>query len=214
MEPAKKKAICYIDGFNLYFGLKSANLKRYYWLNLEKLCSKIVEPQPDEELVHIKYFTAKVKQPLDKAQRQDLFLQALQTLSTLEIIYGRYSSYKKDCPHKIRCHSCSYFLYDTEEKKTDVEISVNMVCDAFKNAYDVAYMISGDSDLSPAAREIKALFPEKKIIVCFPPNRKSKELVRLCDGKRKIIDYLSGCEFPDIMQNRIGVTINKPSSWV
>ncbi len=26
----------YIDGFNLYFGMKNRRWKRYYWLNVEK----------------------------------------------------------------------------------------------------------------------------------------------------------------------------------
>jgi len=31
------RVITYIDGFNLYFGLKSKDWQRYYWLNLQLL---------------------------------------------------------------------------------------------------------------------------------------------------------------------------------
>ena len=34
---AVERVIAYIDGFNLYFGLKSKGWKRYYWRDLERL---------------------------------------------------------------------------------------------------------------------------------------------------------------------------------
>ena len=38
-----ERVIVYIDGFNLYFGLKSKGWKRYYWLNLQKLAIKLLK---------------------------------------------------------------------------------------------------------------------------------------------------------------------------
>jgi uncharacterized LabA/DUF88 family protein len=202
-----KKAIFYIDGFNLYFGLKQSNLRKYYWLNLEKLCEKIIAPYVDQRLVKIKYFTAKIKNPPDKAQRQDLFIQAIETSCTVEIFYGRYSS-------NLRyCSNCNYAYYYNEEKKTDVEIAANMLGDAHKDLFDIAYLISGDSDLTPVIREIKALSPQKLVIVSFPPHRVSHELMSISDGNKKIKKYLSDCEFPDQINNRIGVVIQRPSQW-
>ena len=32
-----QRVITYIDGFNLYFGLKSAGWNRFYWLNLQTM---------------------------------------------------------------------------------------------------------------------------------------------------------------------------------
>jgi hypothetical protein len=34
----------YVDGFNLYYGLKSKGWKRYYWLNLQKLGENLRKP--------------------------------------------------------------------------------------------------------------------------------------------------------------------------
>ncbi|RPH91946.1 MAG: NYN domain-containing protein [Calditrichaeota bacterium] len=39
-----QRVIAYIDGFNLYFGLKSKGWKRYYWLNLQKLVENLLKP--------------------------------------------------------------------------------------------------------------------------------------------------------------------------
>jgi len=36
MNSSCKKVICYIDGFNLYHGLKHKNWKKFYWLDTVK----------------------------------------------------------------------------------------------------------------------------------------------------------------------------------
>ncbi|MBP7766428.1 MAG: hypothetical protein KA113_14680, partial [Syntrophaceae bacterium] len=40
----KERVIAYIDGFNLYFGLKSKGWRRYYWLNLQALMRNLIKP--------------------------------------------------------------------------------------------------------------------------------------------------------------------------
>ena len=61
----------YIDGFNLYHGLRHTGLK---WLNLRQLCENMVK---DHQIETIKYFTAMVKaRPGDPDQpnRQKTYL--------------------------------------------------------------------------------------------------------------------------------------------
>ena len=41
--------ITYIDGFNLYFGLKSERWERYLWLNVQALAENLLKP--DQSLV-------------------------------------------------------------------------------------------------------------------------------------------------------------------
>ena len=54
----KKRVIAYIDGFNLYFGLKDKGWQRYYWLDVTRLAENILEP--NSVLMGVKYFTARV----------------------------------------------------------------------------------------------------------------------------------------------------------
>lgn len=54
----KEKIIVYVDGFNLYFGMKDAGLDNCKWLNIRKLIISILKP--DQELIGIKYFTSRV----------------------------------------------------------------------------------------------------------------------------------------------------------
>lgn len=79
--PPKRRAF-YIDGFNLYFGLKAKGWRKYYWLDLQKLCSKFLLPH--EELAKIRYFTARISGPdKGKISRQGTYLEVLETLPKL-----------------------------------------------------------------------------------------------------------------------------------
>jgi uncharacterized LabA/DUF88 family protein len=60
------RVIAYIDGFNLYFGLKSSRWDRYLWLNVQNLAGNLLKP--DQTLIHTKYFTARVSSPADKVK--------------------------------------------------------------------------------------------------------------------------------------------------
>ena len=44
-----KRVIAYVDGFNLYHGLRAKGWKRFYWLNLPALVRRLLKPdqQPD-----------------------------------------------------------------------------------------------------------------------------------------------------------------------
>ena len=53
-----QRVIAYIDGFNLYFGLKAMGWRRYYWLDLFKLSRNLLKT--NQELVAVKYFTARI----------------------------------------------------------------------------------------------------------------------------------------------------------
>ena len=156
-----KRVITYIDGYNLYFGLKAKNWKRFYWINLQLLAQNLLKP--DQELITTKYFTSIVSYPIDKAKRQTTFIEALETLSNFKIFYGKFHLNPRFC------HKCKFKNIIPSEKMTDVNIAVEMLTDAYQDNFDVALLISADSDLSPAIRAIKELFPEKRLVVAFPP---------------------------------------------
>lgn len=85
-----QRVIAYVDGYNLYYGLRELNLKRFYWLNIQKLAEQYL--RPGQELTSTKYFTTVVKLPEDKRRRQTEFLDALKTLPNFEIYYGQFLS--------------------------------------------------------------------------------------------------------------------------
>ena len=45
------RVIVYIDGFNLFFGLRSKGWRKYYWLDFARLAQTLIKPaQQLEEL--------------------------------------------------------------------------------------------------------------------------------------------------------------------
>ncbi len=70
----------YVDGFNLYYGLKSKGWRRYYWLDLRRLSENLL--RPGQRLAMVRYFTTKIAprdDDLDQQVRQDIYLQALRS---------------------------------------------------------------------------------------------------------------------------------------
>ncbi len=201
-----KKVIVYIDGFNLYFGLKSKGWKRFYWINLVQLSKNLLKN--DQKLVSTKYFTSRVNLPPDKAHRQNVFIEALETLPDLEIFYGQYQS------NSVTCNKCGHIMLRPNEKMTDVNIAVEMLSDAFQNRFDIAILISADSDLSGPIKSIKKFFPNKRIILAFPPDRYSFELTKLAHGyftigRKKFHDSV----FPEFVLKPNGYKLTIPENW-
>jgi len=200
------RVIAYIDGFNLYFGLREMGWRRYYWLDVHALAASLIPA--DTDLVATKYFTTRIASPPDKHKRQSDYLEALLTATPCEIIYGKY---------QIKthfCQSCGFEERIPNEKMTDVNIAVEMMEDAFQDNFDVALLISGDSDLTPPVSAIRRRFPEKRVVVACPPRRKSAELSAaassVCDVVRT---KLRDSQMPDEVQKQDGYTIKRPSSW-
>ena len=47
---------------------------------------------------------------------------------------------------------------DQNEKMTDVNIATHLIIDAFQDRYDMAMLISGDSDLVPPIKAVHSLY--------------------------------------------------------
>jgi uncharacterized LabA/DUF88 family protein len=201
-----QRVIAYIDGFNLYFGLKASRWKRFYWLNLQAMAKNLLKQ--DQELVFTKYFTSRISYPQDKQQRQSTFIEALETLNDLKIFYGHYQA------NPQYCRKCGNRGMIPSEKMTDVNIAVEMMSDAYQGHFDTALLVSADSDLTAPIVTIKNLFPDKRVIVAFPPMRHSVQLQRLAHGYLQIgRANLAKSIFPDRIQKADGFTLQKPSGW-
>jgi hypothetical protein len=70
------RVVAYVDGFNLYFGLKNGYGRRYHWLDLQALATSLL--QSGQELREVQYFTAGVKNDPEGARRQSTYLDALE----------------------------------------------------------------------------------------------------------------------------------------
>lgn len=196
----------YIDGFNLYFGIKEAFGGKYLWLDLARLAQSILKPQ--DTLVDVKYFTATVRYPDDKRQRQRTYLDALAARGGLLTYLGRYQQ------NHTTCRSCGSSWRSDEEKLTDVQIAVQLVSDAFENKFDKALLIGADGDLVPPIDKIRTSFPQKRVVVFFPPKRRSPILEKAAHHTLLIYESSLGrCLLPDPVTGPGGLSFARPASW-
>lgn len=198
-------AISYIDGFNLYYGLREANLRRYLWLDVHELSKNLLSEQ--DELICTKYFTARISGPPDKRKRQTTYLEALSTVPEIQIYYGSFLM------NETQCNSCGRKSFVPKEKQTDVNIATEMLVDAFENKFDTAYLVTADSDLIGPIMAIKRLFPEKRIVIGFPPRRISSELKKATGTFSINETQLRKSQFPARVKKQNGYYLRRPWEW-
>ena len=204
-----QRVAVYIDGLNLYYGLKSKGWRRFYWLDLRLLAENLLKP--GQELVVVRYFTTRISpEPQDpgKAVRQNTYLEALETLRDSYIHYG------KHMPKNHTCLNCGSTWQTYEEKMTDVNIAVEMLGDVQDGVFDTAIVVSGDSDLTGPVTSIRSRYSNKQVIVAFPPDRVSKQLRQVATasfviGRKKLDDS----QLPDRVIRSNGYALNRPPSW-
>jgi uncharacterized LabA/DUF88 family protein len=203
------RVIAYIDGFNLYFGLRHAGWRRYYWLDLMALVRSLLKAGQTVSEVH--YFTARIRLKRGNEadmQRQSLYLDALETIPDLTIHHGHYLQKKQ------KCRACEAEWVGYEEKMTDVNIAVQMVSDAFDDRFDSALLISADSDLTTPVRKVLERFPAKRVIVAQPPGRNSHQLSQAATAHFTIGEAkLRHSQLADSITTASGHILSRPEHW-
>jgi uncharacterized LabA/DUF88 family protein len=200
--------IAYVDGFNLYHGLRARYERRYLWLDLVRLVHRI---RPGDRVVSVRYFTALVRDDPAALRRQQTYLAALAAggAGILEVVLGRYQS------KSVSCRRCGHVWTSYEEKETDVSVAVSLVADAARAASDLALIVSADSDLCPAIRMARRVNPRRGMIAAFPPRRSSFEIRSLIRGAFTIAAAdLRNSLLPDaVIDPATGRSYRRPTSW-
>lgn len=196
----------YIDGLNLYYGLRDRGWRRYYWLDVRRLIENLLKP--GQMLGDVHYFTTRAFSGAGKIARQNAYCDALETLPGLSVHYGYYVTRNRRCPNCDTVHQVP------EEKMTDVNIAVKLLCDAHDDAFDTAILVSGDGDLAGPIKATIERFPEKSVVVAFPPNRRSVGLSSAATasfviGRKRISDS----QLPDEIAKPDGYILRRPERW-
>ena len=226
MQPVSSKAlntIIYIDGLNLHYSLDNTP---YKWLNVQSLTRNILTSS-FHKIVKIKYFTA-IPTKADSARKHHLYLQALETLQNIEIIYGKHKKRRikgkliKYDPtlNKEIITNKTVKIFKPEEKETDVNIASHIVYDSCKENIDCIVLLSNDTDLKTPLKFVKYRL-KKKVVIITPiirldnpdePIRSNKshiELRKLSNVNLCIEEHhLKNSQFPDVVNG-----ISKSQDW-
>jgi hypothetical protein len=109
----------------------------------------------------------------------------------------------------VHCKKCRKTFDAYEEKESDVNLAVQLISDAYEDRFDMAFVISRDSDLTSPLRFIRTRFPEKKLKVIAPPERMhSKELWAIATHRASITKaHLDSCLLPQRIYDASGAVL-------
>lgn len=220
------KTIVYVDGFNLYYrALKERPSVK--WLNPLRLAQEVLDPA--NVVTKLWYFTARVSGRLDPTapQRQQVYFDALATIPEIEIKRGNFLVKKAWTglvppdldPAKPRARPPMLpwpqvvRVFRTEEKGSDVNLATQLLIDSFKGNYDVAVVVTNDTDLCEPIRF--ATKEMKKVVgIVTPVAKPSDSLARLATFVRHIREaHLVAAQFQNPLELPDGTTIHKPPTW-
>lgn len=149
-----------------------------------------------------------------KARRQQTYLRALQTVPGLTIHYGHLVPRRKFRPlaHPPPSGQRLVEIADIEEKGSDVNLATYLLLDGFDDDYELAVVISNDSDLELPIRKARTRLG-KQVGVIDPSRRRSFQFHNAASWYRPLREGpLSASLFPDALSDAQGV-ITKPSGW-
>jgi uncharacterized LabA/DUF88 family protein len=203
------KTNIYVDGFNFYYGCIRGTPFR--WLDIAKMCHLLL---PKDDIHRIKYFTALVEARAndpDKPLRQQNYLRALQTIPNLEIIRGSFLSH--EVMMLLAPPANGYIkVIRTEEKGSDVNLATHLLVDAFRNDYELAVIVSNDSDLLGPIQVVTRQF-HKPVGLLNPQKNPSVALIpHVLFVKNIRRGVLQNSLFPPVLTDAQG-SFSKPPEW-
>lgn len=204
----------YVDGYNLYYScLKQSP---YKWLNPFALAEQQL---PRNAIDRVRYFTARVSaRPHDpgQPQRQETYFRALATVPQIDLHFGHFLTHEVTMPDASAWQAGQFRpvrVMKTEEKGSDVNLASHLLMDAFDDLYDVAVVISNDSDLAEPMRLVKQRFGKTLGLLTHRSTRVSGKLKPLADFVRSFHSgALTRAQFPATLTDSTGV-FHKPQRW-
>jgi uncharacterized LabA/DUF88 family protein len=203
------KANVYVDGFNLYYG--AVKDTPYRWLDIAAMCRLLL---PRDQINQIKYFTALVSprpHDPDQPKRQQAYLRALRTIPNLSIFFGTFLTHEVMMP--LASPAGGYVkVTKTEEKGSDVNLATHLLLDAYNDDYEIAVIVSNDSDLLAPIQVVTGQFG-KPVGLLNPQKHPSTALLpHVMFIKQIRSGLLAKSQFPPTLTDGRG-RFSKPPSW-
>jgi len=226
------RTILYVDGFNFYH-LRLQRQRQFRWLNLRALADQLVNAP--HAITKVNFYTARVSSRIDAQApaKQQVYLSALGTEPSIQTHYGRFLFGEKWAflmqPPAARPVEYAWNLpaprmvqvAKVEEKGSDVNLASHLVRDALLDRFDVALVLSNDTDLVEPVRIVTQEVGKRVGLVApcrprqggapipSPSLRAVGSFVVYVDDR-----HLAASQFPDEVTAADGRIIRKPAGWV
>ena len=173
----------FVDGPNFHLAQRYEGLHLRVDLNL--LARQLSRGY---HFVKLNYYTSPLPDPQSESYRaQQRFFSQIERSGKIRLVLGRNE------PRVDRYTGRRYHV----EKETDVNLAVDMVVGAYRDRYDVAMLVAGDSDY---VRAVQALQEQgKKLIWCrLPAQGRVDQLAKLADATLELDEkFLRTCALPN-----------------
>ena len=214
------RAWVFVDGFNLYHSIDELCLdprtnrrvhRKHHlkWLDIASLSRALLHPNRFE-IVGVTYYSAFANWiPQDQKERHQAYLGALRSTG-VETVMGQFKNKPRTCP------SCKHKWTGHEEKETDVNMALGLLERAVLNSFDVALLYTADTDIAPAIRTVKRLYPEKQLFVAISQRRQkyATELKQLSDQLIRLQEHhFLRSQFPAQIVLPDGKIISRPAKY-
>lgn len=192
----------YIDGFNIYHRIHDGGPARNFmkWLDLPRLSQRIICARHGVSLVKTVFCTAVPDSPADVRARHLTYNQALKVCGAT-IVEGHHVIDPTDGKRA--------------EKQSDINLALHLIRDAHDNVFDVAYILSSDSDQAATARMLEDWFPNKWLVGVSPPDNKVPDKLKSFADGHFALTWLDieKCIFDDPLIGRSGKPIPRPTNY-
>ncbi|MFH1145388.1 MAG: NYN domain-containing protein [bacterium] len=146
MTSKNLKVAVFIDGSNLYFKLKEldlVNLLHYDYRGLSQWLAR------DREIMSVSYYVGVVR--VEHGSNKKI----IEMRKSQQRLFAHLQSSAQNIQIKKGYLMKTNGIY--HEKGVDVNLAVDLLVGAYENLYDVAIIISSDTDLIPAMRKVREL---------------------------------------------------------
>lgn len=141
----KQRVAVFIDGSNFYYKLKSLSTKNITYFDYGGLSQWLAK---DRDIVAKTYFIGVVRAKGDDVKGQILRRNQRKLFSHLQ---SQKQGFLIERGYLMKSDGVYH------EKGVDVKMAVDLVVGAYEDSYDVAILISSDTDLIPAIEKVRAL---------------------------------------------------------
>lgn len=145
-----KRIAIYIDGGNLYHKLKGLEINNTTEFDYSGLCDLLSRKR---NIISKRYYVGVVRAKNDNQKGQKMRAAQQKLFNLLK--------------NNNFCIKQGYLMQNNgkyHEKGVDVQIATDMLIGAYEDLYDVAILVSSDTDLIPAIKKIKHLKKEIEYI--------------------------------------------------
>src|SRR4051812_3061055 len=236
-QPGGRVRVAFIvDGFNLYHSIKDTekmvSARPQRWLDLRAFCESYVRHFGRTAVLGGVYYFSAIAAHLEPtkpniSRRHQAYIDALASTGVyvslanfkvsnryFSFLHCRFRFWPFRRFFRLPLPRCTVLVQRAEEKETDVAIAAKLFELLHTNAADAVVLVTGDTDLLPAIRTARALFPTVLIGVCFPFKRHNADLKRSVVRSFKVRkEQYAAHQLPDPIPLPNGHVIRKPSPW-